>query len=111
MRDMPMEFVESHKPVTSGNETKTLNNRCAVIYPNKKGCQTTRILQKLQVLDLPAGVLWFRHIGLQRAHGDCSSDLLQGCSSPSCRRVSSKGAEQLVRNHFGSSHFLLERAV
>ena len=35
VRDMPVEYVESHKLVTSGNETKTLNKRCA-FFPNKK---------------------------------------------------------------------------
>ena len=70
MRDMPVEFVESHKLVTSGNESRTLNKRCT-FFPEQKSCQTTSILHQLQVLGLPAGVPWFRHIALHRAHGDC----------------------------------------
>ena len=77
---MPVEFVGCHQLVTSGNETKTLNKRCAFVPEQQKSCQTTSILHQLQVLDLPAGVPWFGHIALHRAHGDCLSDLLEGCS-------------------------------
>ena len=33
---MPVEFVESHKLVTSVNETRTLNKRCAFFLEQKK---------------------------------------------------------------------------
>ena len=39
VRDMPVEFVESHKLLTSGNETKTLNKRCAFFPNNKKAAK------------------------------------------------------------------------